>query len=167
MLNPLDHFVQEQLRCGAYVRYADDFLLFSDDKDSLHAARETVRDFLRGHRLRLHRRKSVIFPVHCGIPFLGYRVFPTHRLLARPNTIRLRRRLRKLQRQNERGSVSSEDVRRRVISWWGHAQHANAWRIARQILADYPFLRAKNQWGQRLPYRYSAPRLPARRRKKG
>ena len=34
-LSPFDHFVQRELRCPAYLRYVDDFLLFSDDKRQL------------------------------------------------------------------------------------------------------------------------------------
>ena len=33
-LNPFDHFVKRELRCPAYLRYVDDFLLFADDKPS-------------------------------------------------------------------------------------------------------------------------------------
>ncbi len=33
-LDPLDHFVKEELRIAGYVRYVDDFLLFSDDKQN-------------------------------------------------------------------------------------------------------------------------------------
>ncbi len=31
-LNSFDHFVKRELRCGGYVRYVDDFLLFAEDK---------------------------------------------------------------------------------------------------------------------------------------
>ncbi|NIA29056.1 MAG: hypothetical protein GWP06_03975 [Actinobacteria bacterium] len=31
-LNPFDHFVKRELRCPAYLRYVDDFLLFSNSK---------------------------------------------------------------------------------------------------------------------------------------
>ena len=34
-LNPFDHCVQRELRCAAYLRYVDDFLLFSDDPAQL------------------------------------------------------------------------------------------------------------------------------------
>jgi retron-type reverse transcriptase len=34
-LNPFDHFVKEMLKCPAYVRYVDDFALFSNDKNQL------------------------------------------------------------------------------------------------------------------------------------
>jgi retron-type reverse transcriptase len=36
-LNGFDHFVKETLRCRAYIRYCDDFVVFSDDKQALRA----------------------------------------------------------------------------------------------------------------------------------
>ena len=96
-LDPLDHFVKDRLGIKGYVRYVDDFLVFSDDKSHLADVREQVRDFLVGLRLRLHPKKSVIFPVKQGIRFLGYRVFPTHRLLPKENVRRFRRRVRGMQ----------------------------------------------------------------------
>jgi len=42
-LDPLDHFVKERLRFKGYVRYVDDFLLFSDDKRQLAKAREQIK----------------------------------------------------------------------------------------------------------------------------
>ena len=94
-LDPLDHFVKDRLGIKGYVRYVDDFLVFSDDKRHLADVREQIRDFLVGLRLRLHPTKSVIFPVKEGIRFLGYRVFPTHRLLPKENVRRFRRRVRR------------------------------------------------------------------------
>ena len=38
-LNDLDQFVKHELRCRAYLRYCDDFLLFADDKATLWAWR--------------------------------------------------------------------------------------------------------------------------------
>ena len=32
---PFDHFVKRELRCPAYLRYVDDFLLFGTDKATL------------------------------------------------------------------------------------------------------------------------------------
>lgn len=139
MLDPLDHFVKENLRCRGYVRYADDFLLFGHSKSQLHAWREEVGQFLLEVRLRLHPRKSVVFPVREGIPFLGFRLFPTHRRLCQYNLRRFQRRLRRLQREFAEGRVTLEEVRQRVVSWWGHAQHADAWRIASQILNQHEF----------------------------
>ncbi|PZO59572.1 MAG: RNA-dependent DNA polymerase [Phormidesmis priestleyi] len=42
-LNGFDHFVKEQLKAKGYVRYVDDFALFSDDKAFLQARGTTTR----------------------------------------------------------------------------------------------------------------------------
>lgn len=143
MLDPLDHFVKEVLRVGSYVRYADDLLLFSNEKTQLAAARAQTRDFLARLRLKLHPRKSEIFPVTQGIPFLGYRVFPTHRLIDKRNVLRFRRRLAGLQRGFAAGRVSAEEIRTRIVSWMGHASHANSFRLLRRLLAGYKFVRPR------------------------
>ena len=75
-LDSLDHFIKERLGIQGYVRYVDDFLVFSDDKQHLGDVRERVKDFLISLRLRLHRNKSIVFPVKSGIRFFGYRDFP-------------------------------------------------------------------------------------------
>ena len=142
MLDPLDHFIKEQLRIPGYVRYADDLLPFSNDKNELHDARDAIREFLAGFRLKLHPRKSEIFPVTAGIRFLGYRVFPTHRLLDKANVLRFRRRLRRLQRAYAAGRVTAPQIRARLISWTGHASHAKTFRLIRRLLAEHKFLRS-------------------------
>ncbi len=125
-------------------RYADDSLLFDDDKKRLDAAREAVRQFLRGLRLKPHPRKSVIFPVSQGIRFVGYRVFPTHRFLDKANVKRFRRRLRRMQLDYAAGEISGEDIRVRLISWIGHASHASTYELIKRLLRDHPFVRPQS-----------------------
>ena len=50
-LNPLDQFVKHTLRCKGYIRYVDDFLLFADDKVTLHRWRVELIEFLCTLRL--------------------------------------------------------------------------------------------------------------------
>src|SRR5208282_5274132 len=109
-LDPLDHFVKDRLRIKGYVRYVDDFLVFSDDKSQLADVREKIREFLVRLRLRLHPKKSVVFPVKDGIRFLGYRVFPTHRLLPKENVRRFRRRVRGMQEDYAAGRAAFTEI---------------------------------------------------------
>jgi retron-type reverse transcriptase len=141
-LDPLDHFIKDRLGIGGYVRYVDDFLVFSDDKKHLAEVRQQIAAFLTGLRLRLHPAKSVVFPVSQGIRFLGYRVFPTHRLLAKENVWRFRRRLRRLQSQYARHEISLAHARQRVMSWIGHARQADTYRLRRRLFREHPFRRA-------------------------
>lgn len=45
-LNGFDHFVKEKLSVARYVRYVDDFALFSDDREFLAEARRAIEDHL-------------------------------------------------------------------------------------------------------------------------
>jgi len=128
-LTPLDHFLKDHSQIKGYVRYVDDFLVFSDDKRYLAELRDQIKNFLVGQRLRLHPAKSVVFPVKDGIRFLGYRVFPTHRLLAQANVWRFRRRVRQMQAAYAARQVSFAEVHQRIMSWLGHARQANTYRL--------------------------------------
>ncbi|MCX7421545.1 MAG: RNA-directed DNA polymerase, partial [Planctomycetia bacterium] len=142
-LNPFDHFVKETLRCPAYVRYCDDFVLLSDDKGWLTEAREQCREFLGTLRLQLHPHKSVISRVVDGTRFLGYRVFPDHRLLARENVVLTRRRLRVMQADFADGLISGEQLTQRIRSWIGHASHADTHGLRTDLFATTSFRRTE------------------------
>ncbi|NLS96959.1 MAG: RNA-dependent DNA polymerase [Planctomycetaceae bacterium] len=141
-LDPLDHFLKDHLRVGGYVRYVDDFLVFSNDKGELNEVREAVAEFLVKLRLRLHPDKTVVFPVTEGIRFLGYRVFPTHRLLVKDNVRRFRRRARRMQRQYADREVELAAVRQRLMSWAGHARQADTFLLRERLFATITFRRA-------------------------
>jgi retron-type reverse transcriptase len=140
-LDPLDHLVKDRLRVGSYVRYRDDFLVFADDKSFLAEVRGQAAGLLAGLRQRLHPRKNVVFPVRAGIPFLGYRVFATRRLLAKANVWRFRRRLRRMQRQYARTEIAADEVVRQVMSWVGHACQAETYRLRERLFVEHPFRR--------------------------
>jgi len=142
-LDPLDHFVKDRLQIPGYVRYVDDFLVFSNDKTQLDHVRQLIREFLISLRLKLHPNKSVIFPVTEGIRFLGYRVFSTHCLLAKDNVRRFRRRVRKMQQQYSEGVIDLEAVRQRLMSWCGHAGQADTYMLRDRLFANMRFQRAK------------------------
>jgi retron-type reverse transcriptase len=141
-LDPLDHFMKDQLRIKGYVRYVDDFLVFSDDKKQLGNLRERIADFLTTLRLRLHPTKNVIFPVKEGIRFLGYRVFGTHRLLPKENVRRFRRRLLGMQKDYAAGQVSFAKIHQRLMSWVGHARQANTYRLRCRLFDTISLQRA-------------------------
>ncbi len=138
-LDPLDHFVTEQLRPGGYIRYVDDFLVFARSKAELSDCRRRIAEFLAALRLKPHQKKNVIFPVRCGIPFLGYRVFPTHRLLAKSNLRRFWKRVRRMQCAFREGRITLPKIRQRIMSWLGHARQANSKRLIRRLLREITF----------------------------
>lgn len=145
-LSGLDHFVKERLRCRAYLRYCDDFVVFGDETRDLWPIKEAMGDYLVGLRLTLHPRKCQVMPTRAGVDFLGYRVFPTHRRLRAMTAKRAIRRLREKARACEQGVLSEERWRQSLASWLGHAQHADTYGLRQAVLQD---LAAR--WGQRVP----------------
>jgi retron-type reverse transcriptase len=140
-LNPFDHWVKETLRTRYYLRYMDDFVLFSDDKGWLAEARERCRIFLASLRLQLHPHKSVISRVSDGTRFLGLKVFPNHRRLPWANVVRMKRRLRRMQAGYAAGELSWADIQRRLMSWIGHARHADTYRLRERLFGEVVFKR--------------------------
>ncbi len=92
--------------------------------------------------LQIHQNKSVVFPCDQGIRFLGYRVCPTHRLLARENVRRFRRRMRWMQREFTAGRIGFDAIRPRIMSRIGHARHAATYRLRTDLFCGMRFQRA-------------------------
>lgn len=135
LLNDLDQFVKRQLRCRAYLRYVDDFLLFSDDKRVLWSWKDQIRDRLTALRLSLHERESTVYPCETGIPFLGKRIFPTHVRLKSRNARAFEVRFRNMQIAYASGDITLDDITRRVRGWVAHAEHADTVGLRRTLFA--------------------------------
>jgi len=141
-LNPLDHFVKDNLGIKGYIRYVDDFLVFSDSKQHLTEVREQIKEILVPLRLRLHPKKSTISLVKNGIRFLGYRVFPDYKLLPKDNVRRFLRRVRKMQEEYANHQISFKNVHQRLMSWVGHAINANTYKLRERLFGRIAFKRA-------------------------
>jgi hypothetical protein len=93
----------------------------------------------------MKRHGRVVFPVNEGIRFLGYRVFPTYRLLPKENVRRFRRRVRGMQEDYAAGRVAFAEVYQRLMSWSGHARQANTYRLRCRLFETIRFQRATTE----------------------
>lgn len=91
--------------------------------------------------LKLHQDKCQVYPVDKGVEFVGYRIFPTHRLLKRASAKRGRRRLAWRARQYRDGEITQAQLRQCVMSWLGHAKQADTWGWRRKVLCDLVFVK--------------------------
>ena len=146
-LDPLDHFAKEELREAAYIRYCDDFVIFGQERTHLQELREKISRFLCGLRLCLHERKSVVYRVRDGVPFLGFLMYPEHRRLLRRSLKRAARRLRATAEAYADGELTLPDVRQRVMAWLGHVRHGDTWGLRRKLLSSLAFRRKNHDGG--------------------
>lgn len=140
-LDATDHFIKEQLRVNAYLRYVDDLVILGREKQWLHDIRESVRELLASERLRLHPRKAHVYRTARGIDLFGYQVFPYKRKLRNDKGYAFQRRLRRLARLYREGALDWEDIHPRVRSWIGHAMHGDTDGLRRHIFESTVFHR--------------------------
>lgn len=133
-LNSFDHFVVRELRCPAYLRYVDDALLFADDKHSLWRWRQAIVERLARLRLIIHEEKAQVRPVTEGISFLGFVVYPTHRLLKRRKGIAYRRKLAGLLDAYEQGQLDQQALDHSIRGWINHVRYGDTWGLRNAIL---------------------------------
>lgn len=100
-LTYLDNFVLHELKCGKYIRYCDDFLLFSNDKNFLKFCRKRIADYI-SDILCLEFSKAEIFSTKQGVDFCGYRDFKDYVLLRKSTAKRIRKRIIKIETINDR-----------------------------------------------------------------
>lgn len=88
-------YVKHKLKTKCYIRYADDFVLLSDDKDWLGCRISSIEKFLwQVLLLKLHPDKVYIKTFASGVDWLGWVHFSDHRVLRNVTIKRMCRRLR-------------------------------------------------------------------------
>ncbi|HOW72829.1 MAG TPA: reverse transcriptase domain-containing protein [Phycisphaerae bacterium] len=153
MLNGLDHYVTGGLGIGAYVRYCDDFILLQNDRRVLRNALRAIREKLAAVRLKLHEHKVFVRPVDTGLTFIGYRIWPSYRLLRKQNIRAFRRRVRWMRKAYAQGEIDWRDVKARLASWLGHAKRADSNRLVRRLSREWRFSRGRAEQASGSPRR--------------
>ncbi len=144
-MNALDWFVGRELNCRAYLRYVDDFALFSDSKQQLWTWKQAIIQRLARMRLVIHEHNAQVTPVQHGIPWLGFVVYPTHRRVKARNTVNFRRRLADRIDDYEAGRISFAELDASVQGWINHVRYADTWGLRRQVLGSLRIHPPKNR----------------------
>jgi len=130
VLGPLDRQMVEGMRMPGYVRYVDDFVLFSDDREQLRDARAEVGEVLAGLGLEAKASATILAPTRDGLPFLGFMVFAAMRRVRPANRRRVLRRWKLRLWQWRHGQLSDEALADCVRSMMAHLEHGTTrgWR---------------------------------------
>lgn len=120
-LNRFDHFIKEKLN-APYIRYVDDFVLFSKSKNILRGYKILIDKALAQLRLISHPTKSKIYQVKNGVPFLGFKIYPTHRIVKKQGTRRFKRHLKNRIQDWRIGEISPDQLESGLNAWLGHVR---------------------------------------------
>ncbi len=133
-LGELDHILKDRQGIKGYVRYMDDFISFSDNKESLHQLLTAIKKFVED-KLKLELKDSVttIAPVTEGVPFLGFRIFPGIIRIKRENLIRMNQKLKRKEKLYLKGRITERELVQSVGSIVAHVSHVNSLAVRRKI----------------------------------
>ncbi len=137
-LNDFDWFVTRELGCAAYLRYVDDFVLFGDDKRTLWQWKNAIIDRLAMERLTIHEAQTQVSPTRCGIPWLGFVVYPSHRLLKRRNAVNFTRKFERNLDDYRSGRISFAELDASVQGWINHVRFADTWGLREHVFGGHP-----------------------------
>lgn len=122
-MNEFDQFVKHKLKVKYYIRYADDFIILSDNRSCLENLISPISKFLfEKLKLRLHPNKVSIKTLNSGVDFLGWVNFTDYRVLCTTTKRRIIRRIV--------GSPAPETLN----SYFGLLKHGNMYKLKKEIL---------------------------------
>ena len=125
-MNELDQFIKHKLKIKFYLRYADDFVILSEDRNYLEDLIFKISYFLESNlKLSLHENKVVISKYTQGIDFLGYIVLP---YVIIPRTKTRKRMFRRLKEK-----INLSNFNQSLQSYLGYLSHANSHNLAKEV----------------------------------
>ncbi|HRY59872.1 MAG TPA: hypothetical protein P5096_00650 [Patescibacteria group bacterium] len=80
-------------------------------------------------KLQLHHNKTIICKPNQGMDFLGYVVFPHHKLLRTKTKKRMFRKIEQKRGLLNKGGITLKNFRQTVMSYMGVCSHAKAFKI--------------------------------------
>ncbi len=123
----LDRHLQQTLGERLWYRYMDDIVVLGRSAAHLHRVKESIETFSR-ENLGLKFSKWHVNPVGRGVNFLGYRIWPTHKLLRKDSVTRARRKIAAY-----RAAGDHKRLQKFLAAWLGHARWADCRNLIRNL----------------------------------
>ena len=133
-LNEFDDFIKHQFKIKNYVRFTDDFVIVSPDKELLLNLIPKIKQFLtKKLKLKIHPDKILIRKYNQGVDFLGYILFPYYRFLRTKTKRGIFRKLRKRVFEYKTGVISKETLGQSFNSYLVVLSHADTHSLEKNL----------------------------------
>lgn len=126
-----DRFIHFELKAKHWSRYMDDIVIISSNPYELRHWFEDIRSFSL-ESLEMRISKWQVSPVTRGINFLGYRIWPRHKLMRKQSVTSAKRKIRRLVQLDDQ-----EPLEKFIASWRGHASHADTCNLFNHLEREY------------------------------
>lgn len=137
-LDKADHALKEQLKAKLYLRYMDDGIVISNDKDFLEECWKGMDEELAKVGLHLHPKKTRIYPLSDGIMILGFtfRLTNTGKVVRIINPKNVKHERKKLYRMAElvkKGKITKGKMLECYGAWKAHANLGNSYNLIQRM----------------------------------
>jgi len=134
-LNELDYFIKNELLMKYYIRYVDDFVIFSKSRNELKMFEEKINIFLKEKLdIILHPEKTKILVLDKGIGFLGLRIYYFYKLLKKSNLRKFKNKLSRLIFNYDNKKTDYDTIYDFLEGWIAYSKNANTYKLRKHIL---------------------------------
>jgi RNA-directed DNA polymerase len=127
----IDRFIHFELGYRHWARYMDDVVILGSDHAKMSADVKRIRNFSQ-QEMNMKLSKWQMSPISRGVNFLGYRIWPHHKLLRKDSVQRAKRKIKSMQSRSD--TVALEKF---LTAWYGHAKWAETQNLIKHMEANY------------------------------
>lgn len=132
--NIFDQYLHHELKVS-FARYMDDVIVFGYNSNHLQKIKCEIEIFSQ-EIMKLNLSRWSIAPVTRGINFLGYRIWPDHKLLRKSSVIRAKKKIRIMKEKKD-----YESLTRFLGSWNGHINKADTYNLKIWLDKEYDIIK--------------------------
>lgn len=115
-----DEWLLHHAKRSNFLRYMDDIVIFGSSQQELLSLQREFEVFCK-ESMKLNLSHWNVQNISRGVNFLGYRIWPTHKLLRKQSVTTAKKKIRRYIKQGRR-----EDLRKFLASWSGHTKWADS-----------------------------------------
>lgn len=134
LLDPVDHYIKEQLHVRYYIRYMDDFWMLLPTKEQAEEVYHKTIEQLQTYALEINEKKSHVMPFRKGFLFLGFQYHMTDTgkviMTLNPDSVKHERRtLVRMVNKAQRGELDEKKIDEHHASWENNADKGNSYKM--------------------------------------
>ena len=130
-LNELDHYILENMDVK-YIRYMDDGVLLSNDKEYLEECFIKVKELMSKYKLRLNNKTAILNVSKNGLDFLGFRFYIINNKVVMKLRTNIKRRFKRKLKKVRQHKYSDEKCVSIISSYRGHLKWGNCYNLLKR-----------------------------------
>ena len=154
LLDPVDHYIKEQLHVRYYIRYMDDFWILLPTKEQAEETYLKITEQLQTYGLEINEKKSQVTQLRKGFAFLGFQYHMTDTgkviMTLNPDSVKHERKtLVRMTHKVQREELDEKKIDEHHASWENNADKGNSYKMKQRTNKYLKNLRKGKNYGSK------------------